>query len=443
MTISPAADADKTPERKQAKPESLDLLKPPSTGRGGRRVSRRSVYIGAGALTLAALAVGYSIAGGNSARLQDNQPSVQATKAGKGAEAPVHPADADRIADAPPENPFEDVQDFPTDGLPADGSYEIPAIDRGQAPPPPPDLELDARLRLKQRVEDGRFAAHEAALGADLQVPGFGKTAPQQSMQGIAPAMAGVSAPMSFDTATPALAGAQPGIAGMAGMPAPLSSDQDHKRAFLATRPAGDVYHDKTRTPARARLEVKAGTVIPGVMISGINSDLPGQITAQVRENVYDTVTGNHLLIPAGARLIGSYDSSVAIGQNRLLVAWQRVIYPDGSSLSLDTMPGTDAGGTAGIRDKVNNHTGKVFGNALLLSAFSAGVTLSQPRSRGSFGGYSAREEAAAELGRNLGQLGMEMARRNLSIQPTIEVRPGARFLVMVNRDIILPEWKG
>lgn len=175
--------------------------------------------------------------------------------------------------------------------------------------------------------------------------------------------------------------------------------------------------------------------------MGGINSDLPGQVVGQVRQNVYDTATGQYLLIPAGARLIGTYDSTVTSGQKRVLVAWTRIVYPDGTSVSLDRMPGADRGGYAGFKDKVNSHYGRMFVNALLLSGFSAGVQLSQPQSTGN--GLSAREIATAEMGRQLGQLGAEVARRGLDVQPTITIRPGYRFNIMVTKDMVLPRWVG
>jgi len=217
---------------------------------------------------------------------------------------------------------------------------------------------------------------------------------------------------------------------------------QDEKRQFLADVQPQDTYLTHTRTPALAPTEVKAGTVIPGVMIGGVNSDLPGQIIGQVRQNVYDTATGLHLLIPAGARLVGTYDSRVTMGQRRVLVAWNRIIYPDGSSVSLDLMPGADLSGYAGFKDKVNSHYWRIFGNAFMLSLFSSGIQLSQPRTPAG-GTYDSQQIMAAEIGRQLGELGKEVALRNLRIQPTLEIRPGYMFNIMVTKDIILPAWQG
>jgi type IV secretion system protein VirB10 len=194
--------------------------------------------------------------------------------------------------------------------------------------------------------------------------------------------------------------------------------------------------------PALTPYEVKAGSLVPAVLITQANSDLPGQLIAQVRENVFDTATGAHLLIPQGTRAIGVYDSLVAFGQERILVAWQRLIFPDGSSLNLESMPGTDLAGASGFRDRIHRDYVRVFGGAVLLSAISAGLQISQ----GTFAGANQaadtrdlREILAAALGQNLGELGTEMARRNLNVQPTLEIRSGYRFNIAVMKDLVLP----
>lgn len=217
---------------------------------------------------------------------------------------------------------------------------------------------------------------------------------------------------------------------------------QGHKQAWLAQKTSASTYLTETRQQPLSPFEVKAGTVIPSTMISGINSDLPGQLIAQVSQNVYDTATGQYLLIPQGSRLVGIYDNGVSFGQERVLVAWNRIIYPDASSLSLGMMPGSDQGGYAGFKDKVNNHYGRIFGSAVLMSLFSAGIQLSQPQASNGEN-YSSSQIIAASLGQQMGDLGMDMARRGLDIAPTIEIRPGYNFNVMVTKDIILKPWRG
>jgi type IV secretion system protein TrbI len=176
-------------------------------------------------------------------------------------------------------------------------------------------------------------------------------------------------------------------------------------------------------------------------MIGGVDSDLPGVLLAQVSQNVYDTATGRFILIPQGSKLVGVYDSNVTTGQERVLVAWTRIIYPDASSLDLGRMPGADEGGYAGFNDKVDTHFWKVWGNALFMSAFSAGIQLSQGNAAATNGSLNTTQTIAAATGQQLGQLGMEMARRNMQVQPTLEIRPGYRFTVMVTKDIVLRPW--
>ena len=228
------------------------------------------------------------------------------------------------------------------------------------------------------------------------------------------------------------------GLPGMPGAAPAAPADQEKKREFVASA-QGDLdppYLAASRQPPRSRYELKTGTVIPAVMLQGINSDLPGEMVAIVREAVYDTATGRHVLIPQGAKLFGSYDSSVAYGQRRALVVWRRLIYPDGSTLELGGMQGADAGGYAGFEDEVDNHYGRLVGFGLLTSLMSAAFQVSQPEESGDGQALTPRQIAAGEVGRELSQLGIEATRRNMNLQPTIKIRPGYRFVVTVNRDV-------
>ena len=171
---------------------------------------------------------------------------------------------------------------------------------------------------------------------------------------------------------------------------------QDRKEAFLARTRAGSTenYLNSTRTKPAGPYEIKAGWEIPAVLEQALNSDLPGEINALVRENVYDTASGKYLLIPQGARLVGAYDSRVAYGQNGVQVVWSRLIFPDGSSINLEGMAGQDASGVAGLRHDVDNHYKRLLGFGLLTSIFSASFQLSQTR-RGSVIGYPSPAETA------------------------------------------------
>jgi type IV secretion system protein VirB10 len=181
---------------------------------------------------------------------------------------------------------------------------------------------------------------------------------------------------------------------------------------------------------------LQTGFVIPATLISGINSGLPGQIMAQVSQPVYDSPTGKWRLIPQGSRLVGSYSSEVAFGQARVLVAWQRIIFPDGKTMDIGAMPGADGAGYAGFKDQVNNHYARVFGSALLMSAVIAGVSLSQRDAGGAFGRQSAGSILSQSVGQQLGQATARLMNKNLNIAPTLEIRPGYRFNVIVTKDM-------
>jgi type IV secretion system protein VirB10 len=215
---------------------------------------------------------------------------------------------------------------------------------------------------------------------------------------------------------------------------------QERKNDFLARAGvSGGEYLEKGLTLPRSPYEIKAGTVIPAVLITGINSDLPGAVVGQVRENVYDSVSGNYLLIPQGSRLIAAYDSMVAWGQERALLCWQRLIRPDGSSLTLDCMPGVDLAGYAGFADEVDNHWWRIIGGAALSSLLAA----TAQRSQGDVTGYqpSLSQSWAGGTAAGINQAGQQITEKNLQIQPTITVRPGFTVNVLVTKDIVIPPY--
>lgn len=201
--------------------------------------------------------------------------------------------------------------------------------------------------------------------------------------------------------------------------------------------------HSDVEAP-QTPFEIRTGAVIPGVMISGIKSELPGQIIGQVSQHVYDTATGRFLLIPQGTRLLGVYSSNVTYGQNTLLIAWQRLIFPDGKALDIGSMPGTDSAGYTGFHDTVNNHYIRTFGSALLMSGIVAGVSLSQnPQNQGPFTQPNAQSTMSEALGQQLGEVTAQMIAKNLNIAPTLEIRPGYRFNIMVTKDLVFEKpWK-
>lgn len=186
---------------------------------------------------------------------------------------------------------------------------------------------------------------------------------------------------------------------------------------------------------------IRAGFVIPAIMISGINSDLPGQVMAQVSQNVWDTATGHFLLIPQGTRLIGAYSSDVAYGQERVLMAWQRLIFPDGKTFDIRAMPGADSAGYAGFTDQINNHWFRTISSAILMSGVIAAVDLSQDdnNSSDSSDRQRAGDALSEALGQTLGQVLGQIISKNLNVAPTLEIRPGYRFNVIAVKDMTLP----
>jgi type IV secretion system protein VirB10 len=186
----------------------------------------------------------------------------------------------------------------------------------------------------------------------------------------------------------------------------------------------------------RSLYELRAGFVIPAMLISGVNSELPGQLMAQVSQDVFDTPLGRYRLIPQGSRLVGSYTNDVAYGQSRILVVWQRIIFPDGKAMDIGTMPGADSAGYTGLKDQANNHYVRLFGSAFLMSGVTAGIALSQPE-QGNFNARPTASSALSEaLGQQLGQVTAQLIAKNLNIAPTLEIRPGYRFNVIVVKDL-------
>jgi type IV secretion system protein TrbI len=212
---------------------------------------------------------------------------------------------------------------------------------------------------------------------------------------------------------------------------------QQRKIEFARAGSDGDVNPHPVSAPASPWI-LSAGTLIPASLITGLNSDLPGTVLAQVIENVRDSATGRTVLIPQGARLIGTYDSVIAYGQRRALLVWTRIVLPDGSSVRLDNMPATDTSGYAGLEDRVDSHTWQLLKGIALSTLLGVGTQLSLGSSESDF--VRAIRESAQQ---NAAHAGDQITSRNLDIQPTIRVRPGWPVLVVVNKDLVLQPWRG
>lgn len=328
-------------------------------------------------------------------------------------------ASADSLAGAP-----KDYTQIPKLGPPLPGDLGRPILsaqERGAdvpAPPmgapagsPTPSAAANAAQAARERVRQERDAARTSKVFAGGESAANGPVAQTPT-----------ALPSAASTdASGAVAAASTG-----------ANDQAAKRNFLRAGQAAPTESSYRLTKPTSPWTVQAGSVIPAALITGIRSDLPGMITAQVTQNVYDSVTGRHLLIPQGARLIGEYDSQVSFGQNRVLLAWDRLILPDGSSVQLDRLPGADAAGYSGVQDRVDQHWGGIFRAALISTLLSIGTEVGSDNDDDL---VRALRQGSSE---SIGRTGQDLVRRQLGVQPTLTIRPGFQLRVIVTRDIVL-----
>lgn len=188
----------------------------------------------------------------------------------------------------------------------------------------------------------------------------------------------------------------------------------------------------------RSPYTIFAGTFLPATMLTGMNSDLSGEIVASIRNNVYDSTDGKYLIIPQGSRLIGTYSHDVAYAQNRLMVGWNRVIYPNGSSFVLQGQPGTDLQGFSGFSGTVDNHYEKTFGSAFLMGLIFGGMTNAVGNQGTNPSQLSAGATMATQIGTQMSQTGVQVIAKGINIPPTIVVSPGYKFNILTTADLIL-----
>ncbi|MEH6487895.1 TrbI/VirB10 family protein [Hyphomonas oceanitis] len=216
---------------------------------------------------------------------------------------------------------------------------------------------------------------------------------------------------------------------------ASLSEDpnrQERKLDFLSQPNDTSIYNPHRLETPISPWQLMAGTVIPATLLTGVNSDLPGQVIAQVTSPVYDTVSGETMLVPQGARVIGRYDSVIAFGQSRALLVWTRIIMPDGTSIRIENLAGVDARGYAGLEDKVDYHSWRLLQGVAFSTLLGVGSELASDDE----GDISRALQRSAQTGSN--EAGQDVVRRNLDVQPTITIRPGWRLSIIVNKDIVL-----
>lgn len=320
-------------------------------------------------------------------------------------------------------------------GAPA--SYgEVPKL----GPPLPGDLGRPILRRQEQLGASlsptGTDPATEAAEAERQRIAAEQKAARES---GVMLQLASTKAGAASERPIHAGAGSAPAH-GAERVAADVESDpngQQRKNAMLGRANSDDDINPHVLTAPVSPWTLHAGSTIAASLITGLNSDLPGLVTAQVTENTYDSVTGRILLVPQGSRLIGRYDSVVAFGQSRALVVWQRIILPDGASIRIDNVPATDTAGYAGLTDRVDRHTWQLLKGVALSTLLGVGTELS-------FTGESDLVEAIRESGQRSGaRAGDQLVGRNLDVQPTIRVRPGWPLRVVVHKDIVLRPWQG
>ena len=317
--------------------------------------------------------------------------------------------------------------DVPQLGPPLPGDLGKPILERQQqlladgsmAPPPISDKQAQAE-QAAQAERERQLAELKAARQSALLVQSGGRTEA---------------------AASPVSTSIEPAAATDAGKLA-LDSERDpngqqRKSDFVARSTKEDSTDPHVLARPASPYLLTAGTVIAGSLITGIRSDLPGLVTAQVTENVFDSATGRILLVPQGARLIGKYDSIVAYGQKRAMVVWQRIILPDGSSLGLENVPASDASGYSGLSDKVNAHSWALLKGVVISTLLGVGSELQ-------FSGQSGLVQAVRQSGQqNVAHAGDQLTSKTLNVQPTITIRSGTPVRLVVQKDLILAPWRG
>ncbi len=311
-------------------------------------------------------------------------------------------------------------------GAPLPGDLGKPILNAGASTPgmpapAQPDPEAQRLAQERQRLAQEMDAARTSRLFAS------------EARAAMQPAAATGSGPQGGTAPLLDQAALGPNVGG-----ASQPTESDRKLAFLnGPVDRRTTSADRVQAPA-SRNVVQAGSVIPAAMITGLRSDLPGQITAQITEAVYDSPTGKVLLIPQGARLIGQYDAQVAFGQSRALLVWNRIVMPNGRSIVLERQPGADPEGYAGLQDQVDNHWGALFKAALLSTILSVGSEAGTSNDENSL--VDAIRRGASD---SISQTGRQVVGRSLQVQPTITVRPGFPVRVIVTRDLVMEPYSG
>ncbi len=353
-------------------------------------------------------------------------PPIAANPETVGGEAGVIPSPSP----AEPQTPPKEEPDKKEETLPP----PLANVPAPRVPDPLPQLSEEAK-----KIRDRRFRQLEQAIDGPIQVridenklEARGVDGELERLERQLAALSGQES-QTYEQRLAAIQAAANGGGG--GEDYSARGDLSRTRQFSN---GGDWTNLSAVEPPSTKHIIRTGSVIPATLISAINSDLPGQIIGQVSQDVYDTPTGRHILIPQGSRLVGEYSSQVQYGQSRVFAVWQRIIFPDGKALDLGAMPGSAGAGYAGFRDRVNNHYLRIFGSAIMMSAILAGVEMTQEEQNAREGSNQQRmSDALSEaLGNQLGGVMAEMLQKNMNIAPTLEIHPGYRFNVMLVKDL-------
>ena len=307
--------------------------------------------------------------------------------------------------------------------------------------------DLDARMEATRQEMEAQRERRQASLDAPIGFANFEPAAPRGADEAplagnAVTAPAGIGSPLDPLVATPSGGAAlNPNEV----QPADVRSNlQTEKIAFLKSAEDGlDTYLRTGPTgPVAMTHELSAGSVIPGFTVTALNSDLPGKVVGRVSSDVYDSATGRHVLVPQGSVAVGEYSSLVSNGQNRLLIAWEMLTFPDGRSVDLQRQPGTDARGASGLADRVDYHWDKLLLAGGVSTAVAVGGQLAEGNDSG-FGGTRSVEEQLRELAfggasDTAARIANKVIDRQLDVQPTITVRPGWRFNILVTRNLVL-----
>lgn len=393
----------------------------PSDAYLGGRISKKMVMI-AGTIGALVLMVIVTVLAGKG---QHNHAPQEDTTQDK---VSADNTERDALLNKAPTTPGVPAAATATQPTPTAGSKAVPAAASGDDRTQDDNMLIQAQQRETLRIRQLKEQQFEVALAAPTMIKvdltDENKDQPRDKPKGIP----------GNDQLLPSTA--------MTGEDRPPDPNGQNEKEDFAGKVHSNTYLIQGREKPLGQWELKVGTLIPGVLISGLNSDLPGQVVATVSQNVYDSITHSQILIPQGAQLYGLYDSRVAYGQDRVLMAWTRINYPDGTTIELDGMGGVDTQGYAGFADQVDHHYWKIFGNAFILGMISGTVQASVSDGKSDNNNNSRGQDISNGLTQQFAATGSTLIQKNLDVQPTITIRNGYKFNIMLNKDIVLPPWQ-